>query len=168
MMKSWVSLLGFLAVVSAVPVASNSDDATTASAHLTNGHSFFESRVTQDAPAPVKDYCGSIPQKPSPKAQQTATATFSNQASFATLGASVHWSFDTKPAENVIPDPPETGSKLYYGVDSMSSGPSQTLSHSTNIDRPFHVWTLCILDLQLHHTICQSGSLRPCHCYLQQ
>lgn len=52
-----------------------------------------------------------------------ATATMSHSAPLATLQPAVHWSYDTKPAKNVIPIPPKKGSDLYYGVDSTSTPP---------------------------------------------
>ena len=53
-----------------------------------------------------------------------ATATMSHSAPVATLQPAVHWGYDTKPAKNVVPIPPEKGSDLYYGVDSTSIPPS--------------------------------------------
>lgn len=52
-----------------------------------------------------------------------ATATMSHSAPLATLQPAVHWSYDTKPAKNVVPLPPKKGSDLYYGVDSTSTPP---------------------------------------------
>lgn len=46
------------------------------------------------------------------------TATLENDAPAVTLSPAIHWTYDTKPAANVIPVPAKKGSELYYGVDS--------------------------------------------------
>jgi hypothetical protein len=51
-----------------------------------------------------------------PTATQSPTVTFINTAPSVTLSPNVHWSYDTKPVENVIPVEPKKGSELYYGV----------------------------------------------------
>lgn len=51
-----------------------------------------------------------------PSVTQTPTVTFVNTAPSATLSPNVHWKYNTKPVENVIPVDPKKGSELYYGV----------------------------------------------------
>ena len=105
------------AIVSAAPVDQDHGRTLPASIPFSNSHSFFKSTSRKETPASSKDYCGHVPQEPVIAEHQTATATFSHSASHETLAPIVHWSVDTKPATNVIPTPPEQGSKLYYGVD---------------------------------------------------
>ncbi|KAM4063224.1 hypothetical protein HRG_010216 [Hirsutella rhossiliensis] len=73
------------------------------------------------------------------------TATFSVNGPIATLSPNVHWDFDTKPAANVKPVMPGTGSQLYYGNgDPKKSGRFAFLtfyfdSPSVNLDHSDHV-----------------------------
>lgn len=110
------------AIVSAVPVAQDDGNTLPVSTPLNDSHSFTKTDGGEDAP--VQDYCGTIPEKPTTAEHQTATATFSYSATHETLAPKVHWSVDTKPATNVIPTPPEKGSQLYYGVNG-----NYTLAH---------------------------------------
>lgn len=50
-----------------------------------------------------------------------ASATWSHEGPIVTLTPAVHWDWDTKPATNIIPLPPNTGSQLYYGIDGKRS-----------------------------------------------
>lgn len=88
-----------------------------------------------------------------PTATESPTATFVNSAPAATLSPNVHWSYDTKAIENVIPVEPKKGCELYYGV----SGKTSHLAHAkgTGLTR-----------LTLHRTV-QVGLLCLCHLLLQ-
>nr|XP_036586224.1 uncharacterized protein CTRU02_03609 [Colletotrichum truncatum]KAF6796631.1 hypothetical protein CTRU02_03609 [Colletotrichum truncatum] len=44
------------------------------------------------------------------------TATFAQNGPLATLSPNIHWSYDTRPAANVIPVAPSHGSQMYYGI----------------------------------------------------
>lgn len=44
------------------------------------------------------------------------TATYAQDGPIATLSPNVHWSYDTKPASNIIPIPAKKDSQMYYGV----------------------------------------------------
>ncbi|PFH61972.1 hypothetical protein XA68_15634 [Ophiocordyceps unilateralis] len=77
--------------------------------------------------------------------QYEQTATFAVNGPIATLAPNVHWDFDTKPAANVRPIMPGTGSELYYGHgDPEKSGRFAFLTYyftspSVNLDHSDHV-----------------------------
>ncbi|KFG81007.1 hypothetical protein MANI_014337 [Metarhizium anisopliae] len=85
-----------------------------------------------------------------PTATESPTATFVNSAPAATLSPNVHWSYDTKAIENVIPVEPKKGCELYYGVSEPSKSgyyafvtyffksPAVNIDHTDHLAAEYH------------------------------